>query len=218
MAQLWAMGWRRGDTSDNVPTHSAFLSLLAKSSMCHTPSEAWGGHCGFTLCQHLWEHFISTHQTIRQDWSEFSTGTLSRVSFNTSETSNTKLLAAVTFIWQMQPFLLIILRAVVFLVISFRIKSAEAYGTIFKQELPKEQPQPLLAKSNCRAHWGQGIASRSQNLHQRKDLGSAKPSLHSLVCMHSTTFSIKFLLRIGGFCIINVYWWQQKSQSAKFLS
>lgn len=78
MAQLWATVWRRGNTSDNVPTHSASLSLLAKSRMCHTPSEAWGGHRGVTLCQHLWEHFISTHQTIRRNWSEFSTGTLAR--------------------------------------------------------------------------------------------------------------------------------------------
>lgn len=76
-------GWRRSDTSDNVTTHCISLSLLAKSRMCHTPSEAWGGHQGVTLCQHLWEHFISTHKTIGQDWSEFSTGTLSRGVFLT---------------------------------------------------------------------------------------------------------------------------------------
>lgn len=71
-------GWRRGDTSDNVPTHSVSLSWLAKSRRCHTPNEAWGGHRGVTLCQHPWEHFISTHQTTGKDWSEFSTATLSR--------------------------------------------------------------------------------------------------------------------------------------------
>lgn len=72
---------------------------------------------------------------------------------NTSETSNTEFLVAVTFIRQMRHFLLIILGTVVFLVTSFRNKSAEASGIIFKEELPKKQP--LLAKSNCRAHRGQ---------------------------------------------------------------
>lgn len=40
-----------------------------------------------------------------------------------------------------------------FLVINFKNKSAEASRIIFRKELPKEQP--LLAKSNCRAHRGQ---------------------------------------------------------------
>lgn len=106
--------WHQWQCANTCGT-CASLSLLAKSRMCHAPGEAWGGHRGVNLCQHLWEHFVSTHQTIRKDWSEFPTGTLSRgVFLNTSETSNTKLLAAVIFIWQIQPFLLIILRAVGF--------------------------------------------------------------------------------------------------------
>lgn len=161
MAQLWATVWRRGNTSDNVPTHSASLSLLAKSRMCHTPSEAWGGHRGVTLCQHLWEHFISTHQTIRRNWSEFSTGTLARgvlltltpVRLQTPSFWLLSLLFGKCRLFRL--FLLIILRAMgFFFVISFSNKSAETGGIIFKQELPKEQP--LLAKSNCRAHQGQG--------------------------------------------------------------
>lgn len=93
-------GERRGDSSDNVPTHSVSLSLLAKSRTCHTPVRRGEVTVESLRASHVesisYQHIKPAERTDLN----FTRGTLSSV----SEISNTKLLVVVTFIWQMQPF------------------------------------------------------------------------------------------------------------------
>lgn len=98
----------------------------------------------------LWSHLVPAslgafhinRSNHGKDWSEISTGTLPRGVLLTL----TPVRPQTPSFWLLHlylanaAFLLIILRTVVFWVISFRNKSAEASGIIFKQELPRSNP------------------------------------------------------------------------------